>query len=435
MSERQVCVELNFLKKAERGKVWELRTSYLMARVFAPFLFFLKTDCYLFLHGTNGFFVDLLPDFFMNNIRPLILVLLLFPAVFSFAQEKDFAWHNPASEKLLTVHNQIWAGSDLGSFYDRLPAKAEGVVRKEVWDLSRNAAGLKLVFQTDAEAITVRYTLSKKNYAMSHFPATGVSGIDMFAENKDGSWAWANGKYSFKDTVTYSYTGLQLNNGKYEDGRIYHLYLPLYNNIQWLEIGIPTDKTFKFIPVPDEKPIVVYGTSIAQGGCASRPGMAWTNILERHLRIPVANLGFSGNGRLEKEVIDLIVEKEARMYVIDCLPNMSGDIANIKSKLTYAVNAIREKHPNTPIIIVDGSHYTEGRLNESRSRGIMRMNSLSYEACQELISKGIHGLYYLKKDDIGLDMNDSVDGTHPTDMGMLKYAKAYEKLIRSILKE
>lgn len=373
----------------------------------------------------------------MKPIKSLILVLLLFPSVISLAQKnKGYAWHNPASEKYLTLHNQIWTGSEINSFYDRLPARAESVVRKQVWSLSKNAAGLKLVFQTDAEAVTVRYVLTRKNYGMNHFPATGVSGMDLYARNADGSWAWANGKHDFKrDTITYTASGLSLDKANYKNGRTFHLYLPLYNNIEWLEIGVPADKNFKFIPVSDEKPIVVYGTSIAQGGCASRPGMAWSNILDRNLHTPVVNLGFSGNGRLEKEVVDLIVEKDAKMFIIDCLPNLGGETENIKSKTIYAVNTIRGKYPNTPIILVDGSHYTEGRLNAARTKGILRANGLSYEAYEELKGKGVKGLYYLKKDDIGLSMDDSVDGTHPTDIGMLKYAQAYERLIRSILKK
>src|SRR5690606_23929712 len=138
--------------------------------------------------------------------------------------------------------------------------------------------------------IFVRYTTTKTkaNYAMDHFPATGVSGVDLFAENSDGSWAWANGRYQFNDTITYSFSGLNLGKEKYKDGRKFHLYLPLYNNIKWLEIGVRVGNSIEFIPVSvEEKPIVVYGTSIAQGGCASRPGMAWTNILNRTLKTPV----------------------------------------------------------------------------------------------------------------------------------------------------
>jgi len=352
----------------------------------------------------------------------------------SIAQDKKVTWFNPAAEKPSVLHGQLWNGTEISSFYDRLPARAEGFVRKEVWGLSRNAAGLKLVFNTNTEEIIVRYVVTKRNYAMNHFPATGVSGVDLFAENTDGSWAWANAKSDFKDTITYTYSSLRLDKEKYKNGRNFHLYLPLYNNVKWMEIGIPDGSTLKFIPPSTEKPIVVYGTSIAQGGCASRPGMAWTNILNRQLNTPVVNLGFSGNGRLEKEMIDLILENDAKIFILDCLPNLGGEVENVKAKILYATNAIRAKYPETPIILVDGSHYTEGRLNSARITGINNINNVSFSTYKELQSSGVKKIFYLKHQDIGLDMNDSVDGTHPTDMGMLKYAKAYEKLIKTILK-
>lgn len=375
----------------------------------------------------------------MNKCKFLILVTLVFTAFLSSAQEKsEIRWKDPSKEGSPVVHNQLWNGNMLKSFYDRLPSVAEANTRKEVWGLSRNAAGLKLVFRTDAEEIFVRYTTTKTkaNYAMDHFPATGVSGVDLFAENSDGSWAWANGRYQFNDTITYSFSGLNLDKEKYKDGRKFHLYLPLYNNIKWLEIGVRVGNSIEFIPVSvEEKPIVVYGTSIAQGGCASRPGMAWTNILNRTLKTPVVNLGFSGNGRLEREVVDLFAEKDAQMFILDCLPNLGGEVQNVKSKTIDAVNTIRGKHSNVPIILVDQAHYIEGKLNSAGIANTLNINRLSYEAYEELKSKGIKHLYYLKHRDIGLDMNDSVDGSHPTDMGMLKYAKAYEKLINEILKK
>src|SRR5690606_33829397 len=129
-----------------------------------------------------------------------------------------------------------------------------------------------------------------------------------------------NGKYAFKDTITYTFSGMDAAHDS--DGREFHLYLPLYNRVEWMEIGVPTEHSFAFVPATDEKPIIVYGTSIAQGGCASRAGMAWTSLLERAIHVPVVNLAFSGNGRLEKEVVDLIVEHEARVFVLDCLPNL-----------------------------------------------------------------------------------------------------------------
>ncbi len=363
-----------------------------------------------------------------------MLLAMLFLVSNAIAQKTEIKWHNPATEKYPTVHNQGWSDKEIKSFYDRLPSKMENTVRPEVWNLSRTAAGLELVFNTTAEQIIIRYVTTKKKYAMNHFPATGVSGVDLFAENKDGSWAWANGKADFKDTITYSYASLDLDKDQYKSGRKFHLFLPLYNGVKWLEIGVPEGSGFKFIPVTDEKPIITYGTSITQGGCASRPGMAWTNILSRKLHTPVVNLGFSGNGKLEKEIIDLMAEKDAKIFIIDCVANMGADIKNIKSKHTDAVITLRAKHPNTPIVVVEQPHYTEGRFTSARARGLAAMNKELQDSYKELKSKGVKNVYYLTYADIGFDMNDSVDGTHPTDMGMLKYANAFEKLLKPLLK-
>jgi hypothetical protein len=151
---------------------------------------------------------------------------------------------------------------------------------------------------------------------MPHMPATGVSGVDMYAKNSVGDWLWLRGRYSFGDTIQYNFFEINPKDTYHENGREYHLYLPLYNSIKWLEIGYEDGTHFEPLPIRPEKPIVVYGTSIAHGACASRPGMAWASILERKMDRPLINLGFSGNGRLENEALDFISEIDAVLYVL-----------------------------------------------------------------------------------------------------------------------
>src|SRR5690606_10629239 len=107
-----------------------------------------------------------------NLLKPFLVV------------EEARIWYNPADEQSSVVHQQLWSRDDVGALYDRLPVYAEQIVRPEVWSRARDAAGLKLVFNTDAHDITIRYVVTRKKYAMSHFPATGVSGIDLFVENR-----------------------------------------------------------------------------------------------------------------------------------------------------------------------------------------------------------------------------------------------------------
>ena len=184
--------------------------------------------------------------------------------------------------------------------------------------------------------------------------------------------------------------------------------------------------------------IVVYGTSIAQGACASRPGMAWTAILGRKLDIPVVNLGFSGNGRLEKEMIDLIAEIDARIYILDCLPNMTAPRFNakeVRERILESVKELQQKRPGVPILLVEHDGYTDGTLRPARYENYNAVNVVTREAYATLISEGTKNVYLLPRSVINMDMDCQVDGVHPSDLGMLRYAKAYTEYLRKILKE
>ncbi len=342
-------------------------------------------------------------------------------------------WWNPAKNEFPVLEGQGW-NKGLEHFYDRIPVRAKNALRKPVWDLSRNSAGLKFRFKTNAREIIVRYVVENKYFSMPHFPATGVSGVDLYSPNLDGTWAWANGKYKFGDTITYTYSDLDLDTKNYKDGREFHLYLPLYNNVSWLEVGVAENSNFLPLPLRKEKPVIVYGTSIAQGGCASRPGMAWTAILERKLGLPMINLGFSGNGQLEDELINLISEIDASVYVLDCLPNLGGFNADeVNKRILAAVNSLRQKHPKTPIILTDNALFIENRMDAATRSSVMTINQTSATAYQHLVKAGVKNIYQLSNEKIGLGTDGTVDGSHPTDLGMLRYATAYESLIKKIL--
>ena len=237
---------------------------------------------------------------------------------------------------------------------------------------------------------------------------------------------------------SYIYEKLKPNDSYHKLGREYRLYLPLYNTIKELEIGVPKDAIFQPIAKMKEKPIVVYGTSIAQGACASRPGMAWTNIVGRKLDRPVINLAFSGNGQLEKELIDLINEIDAKIFILDCLPNLTAsrfDSIELGKRISESVKSIRQKHPRTPILLTEHAGYTDGTLMPDREIAYQKANRNMKAAYQHLIKQGISGLHVLTKEEISLDMDAMVDGTHPNDFGMMQYATAYEKKLRAIMQE
>lgn len=343
------------------------------------------------------------------------------------SQKKGITNWNIPLESITQFEGKGW--NDIG--YQRLPDKAKNTVRDAVWSLSKHAAGLGIRFETDADSIFISYAVDG-NLAMPHMPATGVSGVDLYSKVK-GGWLWCRGKYQFKDTVQYDFYVDKPIGGP----RTYQLYFPLYNNIKNLKIGVEEGHKIVFLPVRPEKPIVVYGTSIAQGGCASRPGMAWTNILSRKLDYPILNLGFSGNGRLEPEVIDLISEIDAAVFILDCLPNLTptetrteGDI---KGRIRKSVQRLRERHPETPILLVQHPGYSDGLIDSTRQKVYESLNTWLAESFDELKKEGLKQLFQLTKDDIGLTNDAFVDGTHPTDLGMEQYAMAYEKILVPIL--
>lgn len=365
----------------------------------------------------------------------IFIIILCFSFLQSIFAQTDLplkTW-NPATDSFSCLEGQAWPGNKL-SYYNRLPAKAESTVRKEVWNLSRQSAGLSLRFRTNATQLTIRYTVTG-GIQMPHMPATGVSGVDLYSKTIDGLWTWCAGRFSFGDTVVYRFTNLPAKD-QHVDNREYTLYLPLYNSIKWLVVEMPEECSFKPIPPRTEKPIVVYGTSIAQGGCASRPGLAWTNILERKLTAPVINLGFSGNGRLEKEVLDLITEIDAKVYILDCLPNlMPGGIAlsALKQRLITAVLQLRNARPSTPILLTEHDGYTDGDMNAIRLNDYTSVNQVLKEVLDSLVASGVKNLFTLTKKEINQDIESMVDGVHPNDIGMMRYAEAYEKSIREIL--
>ncbi|HHT28758.1 MULTISPECIES: SGNH/GDSL hydrolase family protein [Petrimonas] len=339
-------------------------------------------------------------------------------------------WYDPMQESRHVIQNQGWT-EEIGKSYQRLPDRAKKVVREPVWGLSENSAGLAIHFYTNATTIEIRYGV-KGSHAMPHMPATGKTGVDLYAVDSDGKWRVATDRYNFGDTISYTFSNLS--QSKYhKHGFEYRLYLPLYNTVTWMKIGVPDSAELRFIPVLAEKPIVVYGTSIAQGGCASRPGMGWTNILSRKLDYPVVNLAFSGNGPLEKELVDLMDEMDASLYIFDCLPNM-GNLSSeeVIRRTLYGVKKLREKH-DAPILIVDHIGYRNAELNEGSRETAERMNEASRQAFDSLRRLGVKNIHHLHKDSINMPMDGCVDNIHPTDLGMQVYADAYEKIVRKIL--
>lgn len=365
----------------------------------------------------------------MNKLKSICGTLLLLLFCVS-VKAQTLQWYDPATAQ--GISGRGWQ-SNMANPYDRLPQKAEQMVRPAVWKLSQNSAGLYIDFKTSASTLVVRYQV-KGNQAMPHMPATGVSGVDLYAQDEKGQWQWASAKYKFGDTIEYRYTNLI---GTQE--KTFRLYLPLYNNVNWMQIGANARAAFTFLAPDVQKPIVAYGTSIMQGACASRPGLAWTNLLNRQLNRPVINLGFSGNGQLEEPLIDLLNETDAGLFILDCMPNLvlggSFSREEVEKRIRSSVRALQAKHPQTPILLAEHCCGLPGsNLDTAMVSKYAIISEVVATTFAQLQKEGIKNIYLLTAKEIGFNYENTVDGTHPNDLGMKKYADAYEVAIRRIFK-
>ena len=358
------------------------------------------------------------------------LICLLFCCLLFFPATAQWKWHNPMEAGFPVIQNQGFT-QEIGNSYTRLPERAKGMVSEPVWNLSQHSAGLAIHFYSNAPRIKVRYTVTG-SLNMPHMPSTGVSGVDLYSINNDGEWHFCFGNYSFKDTITYTYNNIDKDH-YHRQGFEYRLYLPLYNGVKWLEIGTPEDAKLEFIPVSPERPIVLYGTSIAQGACASRPAMAWGTILQRSLDYPLINLGFSGNGKLAKEVLQFISETDARLYILDCMPNLPNQKEEEVAALAIAaVKQLREKH-SAPILLIEHDGYSNMYTDTIQNKEIEQVNRASRKAYEQVQSEGIKDVYYLTREELDMPADGWVDHVHPSDFGMKQQAAAVERKVREIL--
>lgn len=339
----------------------------------------------------------------------------------------------PATTQAAVPDNVVWhdvrdwgvegrAFTDTESYFDRLPARAKGVVRPEVWNLAHQTAGMSAHFQTRADAIYVRYEVTNPTLAMAHMPATGVSGVDLYV-HEDASWRWLATHRVAQPLVTAA-----LVHNMPPQSRRYHLNLPLYNGVKSLQIGVSPGAKFEPIAPRHDKPILFYGTSITQGGCASRPGMTFLSILGRRLDRPMLNFGFSGNGKMEPEVARFLADIDAALFVIDCSANMNAEL--IAQRAEPLVKMLREVRTTMPILLLDERRPLMNGMREGHDGKTIALR----KAFESLRSAGIEHLYFRGGEDLlGDDDEATVDGSHPTDLGMLRHADALEADLKRLL--
>jgi hypothetical protein len=356
---------------------------------------------------------------------------LVLPAAAQTPSTATLNWI-PATE--LRLEGRGW--SDTATTYHRLPARARDQVTSSVWTLAAHTSGLVLRFVTDSPTIAAQWDGGEP---MNHMAATGSHGLDLYSRPwTEGSGAQAkpgragSGAQAEKQAWRYVATGRPkagfttavLVRDQKREAREYLLYLPTYGRVTSVSLGLAAGSMVKAGPArPEgEGPLVFYGTSITQGGCASRSGMGHTAILGRWLDREVINLGFSGSGKSEPGMIRLVAELKGAVFVLEPLPNMTTE--QVRERMGPALEEIRRHHPKAPVLLVSNPLLSDDHPQNVALRQVFEAKRKGDRALVLLPSKG----------QLDGRENGTVDGVHPTDLGFLRMAEAYEPVLRRLLK-
>lgn len=314
-------------------------------------------------------------------------------------------------------------GATSSNPYVRMPLDIAKSVSDGVHGLSKHTAGIRLRFRTDSPYIAIHVERNWLGH-MPHMPLSGSSSFDLFSLKANGAQYFVK-PFISPITAATGYDSVLDVPAKMTD---YVLNFPLYNEVSKLFIGVSENAKFetpaKYI---NQKPVVFYGSSITQGGCASRPGNCYQNFLSRAFNIDYINLGFSGNGRAEDEMIEYLANLDISVFVSDYDHNAPSaeHLENTHYKL---YNAIRAKHPEIPYIIVSKPDYKFE--NDADNRRAVIMNTFI-----KAIKNGDKNVYFV--DGASLFADDewqacTVDGCHPNDLGFYRFYKALYPVFNKI---
>ncbi|YCM44633.1 SGNH/GDSL hydrolase family protein [Verrucomicrobiaceae bacterium 227] len=342
------------------------------------------------------------------------------------ADANGIAWYDPRTAPFRLV-GFPWIDND--KVYRRLPVEPKWPLRPAVNSLANSTAGGQIQFQSDSPKVLVRVELRQAS-GMYHMPATGQSGFDLYLglggnQRYAGTTSFSSSAKNYEVTL---FTGSKSN-------RHFTLNFPLYNGVDSVEIGIISGSTIQApLPYEHEGRIVVYGTSITQGGCAARPGMAYPNILSRRLNAEFINLGFSGNGKGEPELAKLINQIDrTRLVILDYEAN-AGE--SIRETLAPFVDLLREHDNNLPILIISKIRYASELLHSAHLKTAKAREQFQADFVKTRRAAGDTNLHFLSGSILLGDRADecTVDGVHPTDLGFMKMADSIEPVIEEILK-
>lgn len=343
---------------------------------------------------------------------------------------EELEWHDPADSSF-RLHGFPWFEQD--RIYRRMPLKPVVDLPEAVDGLAWHTSGGQVHFRSNTRRISVRVKLRGK-FVMDHMPHTGMSGCDLYI-GPTGQKRYYHTARPGTDATEYTSRIFQHAEPERRD---FTLNMPLYNGVDELSIGLePGCNVEAPLPYDDDRSVVIYGTSITHGGCASRPGLSYPNIISRNLNVPLVNLGFSGSGRAESEVARVIAGvPDPLIFMIDCEANCGGK-GYYEERLPAFIDILRAAHANVEILVVSRiPNVTEGvqlHVREGREARVAFQKGL----VEERRAAGDEHIHFLDGSDLlGPDGHEgTVDTTHPNDLGFWHMAQGITPVLDRLIND
>lgn len=355
------------------------------------------------------------------------------------ADEPEKPWTYVDAQNLRII-NHAFAG-ETERTYARLPRYVKDSIPegRELWDRQQCSSGIGVRFATNSTRIGCKYTLYWDTH-MIHMADTGLKGTDLYILERDSVWRHVNTNrpYVKKDengnkTKLVESTYVSNLDGKMHE---YVIYFPLYDGIEDFSVKVDSGAVItKGSPevINANRRIVAYGTSILQGGCASRTGMAATNIIGRELNCEVVNLGFSGEGKQDTYIARAMATiPDVDVFLLDPVPNCTEMMCDT---LTYNfVKTLRTLRPDVPIVMLEGPIYPYARYDSFFGKYLPKKNDAFRRNYERLKAENPNNLYYVTSEGLdGPEDDGTVDGIHLTDLGFLHYANKMIPILRPLL--
>ncbi len=326
-----------------------------------------------------------------------------------------------------TAPFRVYGLMDDGKQFRRMPREVAEQVSEGVLQLHSMTAGGRVRFCSDSPYIAIHAVMPTMSH-MVHFPFTGSVGFDLYVK--------VDGKDRYVRTFIppikecEMYENVIDLDATIEAGVMHEftIHFPLYSDVSALYIGL--SETAKLAEAPDyrhEKPIVYYGSSITQGGCTSRPGNAYQNIITRRLSANHINLGFSGNAKGEDPMIDYLASLDMSLFVLDYDYN-APTAEHLQNTHERLFKAVRKTHPNIPIVMLTRPKCFLTQEEVDR-REIVRTTY------QNALDAGDKNVYFLSGEEL-MSMTDNegtVDSCHPNDLGFFSMATVLGNLLETLV--